>query len=418
MKNTVGYNKKSDIVSNLRSLEVLGKEECECDLSIAINSAYIDYRSEYDPKFPRRPYLHIKGKCEGVYNPTSQSNKFNDIYFIEFDDEARLPVDVFYEFDDEELALLAKKGMYRRNFREPDIFDRDTLTVHSLCDITSYDIKGDNDLLFVNLKNPKNLETTGELCNYYFAREFSDVIAKAPLLDTVEKTSEKEDLRRYDYQNYDELTAEEEKVTEEQVDDSLKAYESEVSDVMKQLNIDENVQDVIFEGLINIAMKNNNLTREQAEEQLKEKLENVNDNFEDDFELDGENDGQSEAQSDGQKSQEEEQKEDLDKVGIENNERQMFEKEVEDVKNMNSYDANAYTGVDNESLDKVLTELNLQDDMLSKDESKSESEGEKPQEKSQEEKHEERDFPSDNAMNYGNEYGEVEIDEQVEPDLF
>ena len=408
MKNTVGYNKKSDIVSNLRSLEVLGKEECECDLSISINSAYIDYRSEYDPKFPRRPYLHIKGKCEGVYNPTSQSNKFNDIYFIEFDDEARLPVDVFYEFDDEELALLAKKGMYRKNFREPDIFDRDTLTVHSLCDITSYDIKGDNDLLFVNLKNPKNLETTGELCNYYFAREFSDVIAKASLLDTVEKTSEKEDLRRYDYQNYDELTAEEEKVTEEQVDDSLKAYESEVSDVMKQLNIDENVQDVIFEGLINIAMKNNNLTREQAEEQLKEKLENVNDNFEDDFELDDEND----SQSDGQKSQEEEQKEDLDEVGIENNERQMFEKEVEDVKNMNSYDANAYTGVDNESLDKVLTELNLQDDMLSKDESKSESEGEKPQEKSQEEKHEERDFPSDNAMK------EVEIDEQVEPDLF
>lgn len=408
MKNTVGYNKKSDIVSNLRSLEVLGKEECECDLSIAINSAYIDYRSEYDPKFPRRPYLHIKGKCEGVYNPTSQSNKFNDIYFIEFDDEARLPVDVFYEFDDEELALLAKKGMYRRNFREPDIFDRDTLTVHSLCDITSYDIKGDNDLLFVNLKNPKNLETTGELCNYYFAREFSDVIAKAPLLDTVEKTSEKEDLRRYDYQNYDELTTKEEKVIEEQVDDSLKAYESEVSDVMKQLNIDENVQDVIFEGLINITMKNNNLTREQAEEQLKEKLENVNDNFEDDFELDGENDGQ----SDGQRSQEEEQKEDLDKVGIENNERQMFEKEVEDVKNMNSYDANAYTGVDNESLDKVLTELNLQDDMLPKDENKYESEGEKPQEKPQEEEHEERDFPSDNAMNYGNE------DKEVEPDLF
>lgn len=406
MKNTVGYNKKSDIVSNLRSLEVLGKEECECDLSIAINSAYIDYRSEYDPKFPRRPYLHIKGKCEGVYNPTSQSNKFNDIYFIEFDDEARLPVDVFYEFDDEELALLAKKGMYRRNFREPDIFDRDTLTVHSLCDITSYDIKGDNDLLFVNLKNPKNLETTGELCNYYFAREFSDVIAKAPLLDTVEKTSEKEDLRRYDYQNYDELTAEEEKVTEEQVDDSLKAYESEVSDVMKQLNIDENVQDVIFEGLINIAMKNNNLTREQAEEQLKEKLENVNDSFEDDFELDGENDGQ----SDGQKFQEEEQKEDLDKVGIENNERQMFEKEVEDVKNMNSYDANAYTGVDNESLDKVLTELNLQDDMLPKDENKYESEGEKPQE----EEHEERDFPSDDAMNFGNEDGEVEVNEEIE----
>lgn len=404
MKNTVGYNKKSDIVSNLRSLEVLGKEECECDLSIAINSAYIDYRSEYDPKFPRRPYLHIKGKCEGVYNPTSQSNKFNDIYFIEFDDEARLPVDVFYEFDDEELALLAKKGMYRRNFREPDIFDRDMLTVHSLCDITSYDIKGDNDLLFVNLKNPKNLETTGELCNYYFAREFSDVIAKAPLLDTVEKTSEKEDLRRYDYQNYDELTAEEEKVTEEQVDDSLKAYESEVSDVMKQLNIDENVQDVIFEGLINIAMKNNNLTREQAEEQLKEKLENVNDNFEDDFELDGENDGQNE----GQKSQEEEQKEDLDKVGIENNERQMFEKEVEDVKNMNSYDANAYKDVDNEVLEKTLTELNLQDDMLSKDESKSESESEKPQEKLQEEKHEERDFSSDNAMNYGNEDEGVE----------
>lgn len=303
--------------------------------------------------------------------------------------------------------------MYRRNFREPDIFDRDTLTVHSLCDITSYDIKGDNDLLFVNLKNPKNLETTGELCNYYFAREFSDVIAKAPLLDTVEKTSEKEDLRRYDYQNYDELTAEEEKVTEEQVDDSLKAYESEVSDVMKQLNIDENVQDVIFEGLINIAMKNNNLTREQAEEQLKEKLENVNDNFEDDFELDGENDGQNE----GQKSQEEEQKEDLDKVGIENNERQMFEKEVEDVKNMNSYDANAYTGVDNESLDKVLTELNLQDDMLSKDENKYESEGEKPQEKPQEEEHEERDFPSDNAMNYGNEDEEAEQDEQEDVEI-
>lgn len=409
MKNTVGYNKKSDIVSNLRSLEILGKEECECDLSIAINSAYIDYRSEYDPKFPRRPYLHIKGKCEGVYNPTSQSNKFNDIYFIEFDDEARLPVDVFYEFDDEELALLAKKGMYRRNFREPDIFDRDTLTVHSLCDITSYDIKGDNDLLFVNLKNPKNLETTGELCNYYFAREFSDVIAKAPLLDTVEKNQEKEDLRRYDYQNYDELTTKEEKVIEEQVDDSLKAYESEVSDVMKQLNIDENVQDVIFEGLINIAMKNNNLTREQAEEQLKEKLENVNDNFEDDFELDGENDGQ----SDGQRSQEEEQKEDLDKVGIENNERQMFEKEVEDVKNMNSYDANAYKDVDNEVLEKTLTELNLQDDMLSKDENKSESESEKPQE----EKHEEGDFPSDDAMNYGNEDEEVEIDEEIEPEF-
>lgn len=409
MKNTVGYNKKSDIVSNLRSLEVLGKEECECDLSIAINSAYIDYRSEYDPKFPRRPYLHIKGKCEGVYNPTSQSNKFNDIYFIEFDDEARLPVDVFYEFNDEELALLAKKGMYRRNFREPDIFDRDTLTVHSLCDITSYDIKGDNDLLFVNLKNPKNLETTGELCNYYFAREFSDVIAKAPLLDAVEKTSEKEDLRRYDYQNYDELTHEEEKVTEEQVDDSLKAYESEVSDVMKQLNIDENVQDVIFEGLINIAMKNNNLTREQAEEQLKEKLENVNDSFEDDFELDGENDGQ----SDGQKPQEEEQKEDLDKVGIENNERQMFEKEVEDIKNMNSYDANAYTDVDNETLEKTLTELNMQDDMLSKDESKSESESEKPQE----EKHEERDFPSDNAMNFGNEDEEDEQDKQEDVEI-
>lgn len=409
MKNTVGYNKKSDIVSNLRSLEILGKEECECDLSIAINSAYIDYRSEYDPKFPRRPYLHIKGKCEGVYNPTSQSNKFNDIYFIEFDDEARLPVDVFYEFDDEELALLAKKGMYRRNFREPDIFDRDTLTVHSLCDITSYDIKGDNDLLFVNLKNPKNLETTGELCNYYFAREFSDVIAKAPLLDTVEKNQEKEDLRRYDYQNYDELTTKEEKVIEEQVDDSLKAYESEVSDVMKQLNIDENVQDVIFEGLINITMKNNNLTREQAEEQLKEKLENVNDNFEDDFELDGENDGQ----SDGQRSQEEEQKEDLDKVGIENNERQMFEKEVEDVKNMNSYDANAYKDVDNEVLEKTLTELNLQDDMLSKDENKSESESEKPQE----EKHEEGDFPSDDAMNYGNEDEKVEIDEEIEPEF-
>lgn len=148
-------------------------------MSAVINTetAFLAFRSPWDRDYPNRPYLHILGSLQQLNGTLPY-----DITGI-YTQHNTTRVDAFYEFTNDQLSDLVKKGLYERGFEVPEQIKESQLEVDVNCDFKI--IKPDKNrnvdfpIVFAQVNNLRNLQLTQENSGYDLAEYFE----KAKTLD-------------------------------------------------------------------------------------------------------------------------------------------------------------------------------------------------------------------------------------------
>lgn len=141
-------------------------------MSAVINTetAFLAFRSPWDRDYPNRPYLHILGSLQQLNGTLPY-----DITGI-YTQHNTTRVDAFYEFNNDQLSDLVKKGLYERGFEVPEQIKESQLEVDVNCDfkIIKPDKARDVDfpIVFAQVNNLRNLQLTQENSGYDLAEYF------------------------------------------------------------------------------------------------------------------------------------------------------------------------------------------------------------------------------------------------------
>lgn len=141
-------------------------------MSAVINTetAFLAFRSPWDRDYPNRPYLHILGSLQQLNGTLPY-----DITGI-YTQHNTTRVDAFYEFTNDQLSDLVKKGLYERGFEVPEQIKESQLEVDVNCDfkIIKPDKARDVDfpIVFAQVNNLRNLQLTQENSGYDLAEYF------------------------------------------------------------------------------------------------------------------------------------------------------------------------------------------------------------------------------------------------------
>lgn len=148
-------------------------------MSAVINTetAFLAFRSPWDRDYPNRPYLHILGSLQQLNGTLPY-----DITGI-YTQHNTTRVDAFYEFTNDQLSDLVRKGLYERGFEVPEQIKESQLEVDVNCNFKI--IKPDKarnvdfPIVFAQVNNLRNLQLTQENSGYDLAEYFE----KAKTLD-------------------------------------------------------------------------------------------------------------------------------------------------------------------------------------------------------------------------------------------
>ena len=160
---------------------IVKQEGSPCVANVDVNSAFLGYRDPFDANGACRPYLQISGKCTSISGLMPMG-----VTELEFDKSSAIRVTYCYEFSDEELADMTLKGLFRPNFKVPDIIYDNILELPAVCDFYAISPeKGELPIVFANITNRHDMVIDSESCGYYFAEYF-----KEPDSKRVDKTFE------------------------------------------------------------------------------------------------------------------------------------------------------------------------------------------------------------------------------------
>lgn len=172
------YNLEDDMYENY--------EDLDCNLNVKVNNAFLGYRSEYDKDHPCKPYLKLIGTCdniEGEFPYNINKINFNDRYF---------DTSIIYEFDNDELSELVKKGLYQKDFKVPKEISRSELNVNGKVDILC--VKPDEDkipLMFADVVNKNELYANKKMLGDI---DFVSLFKKAKSLEVSKEEKEEENI--------------------------------------------------------------------------------------------------------------------------------------------------------------------------------------------------------------------------------
>lgn len=158
------------MIYRLPKERIIKKEGIPCIANVDVTSAFLAYRDPYDAHGACRPYMQISGKC------TSLSGIMPlDVTELDFDNNNGIRVTYCYEFSDEELADMTLKGLFRPNFKVPDIIYDNILELPVVCDFHAVvPEKGEHPILFANITNRHNMVIDSESCGYAFGEYFKE----------------------------------------------------------------------------------------------------------------------------------------------------------------------------------------------------------------------------------------------------
>lgn len=107
---------------------------------------------------------------------------------LNFSDDKKIPIDVNYNFTDDELKQLIDTGMYQPEFAVPPEFSDSNLFIPAYCDFVSLapTDKDTSPLLFASVGEHGSIDTTVDLCNYRLADFFRSVFEKRELVQRLE----------------------------------------------------------------------------------------------------------------------------------------------------------------------------------------------------------------------------------------
>lgn len=165
----------------MRLSRTLGEEKVEqydavaAEASVTIRGAEIDYYGKHDPTYPGRPYLHFIGDCHELTGDFAHNAKELPFY-----EEGNIPVDIRYNFSDDEIATMVKQGLFRDGFAVPSDFIGATITVPVTCSLSVVTPSKEDSvpLFFASIKNSHALTMDSEHSDWAFGYEFDALKVK------------------------------------------------------------------------------------------------------------------------------------------------------------------------------------------------------------------------------------------------
>lgn len=150
-------------------------QDVECNADIYPSQVFLEFRTGFDRENPHRPYMHIMGECRGI-RKADGTPLYGDVTELSFEENAGIEVDVFYEFSDDELADMVKKGMYHRGFECPDIIRESELEIPVYCElrIVEPQFEGDVPILFANIEDRHTISIDEQSSGYTFGDYFEE----------------------------------------------------------------------------------------------------------------------------------------------------------------------------------------------------------------------------------------------------
>lgn len=162
------------VTHSLADNDVTHEEGIPCEGSILFSKAFMASRSWLDDEAPGRPYMHMVGECLSL-----RGNLPQGVSQLNFEEHHGIPVDILYEFSDEQLADLVSKGLYTKGFKCPDILTGDSfidMPVYVDVAAVSPDVTASVPILFADIENRKAIITDMQACGYDFAEYFEQAV--------------------------------------------------------------------------------------------------------------------------------------------------------------------------------------------------------------------------------------------------
>lgn len=202
--------------------------ELECEMIAHIESAHLMH---HGPETNYRPYLHLRGEMRSLL---SKQRLPNNITEMTWGTGLGPLVDVFYEFDNDQMGSLVAKGYYDGNLEVPQdfsdaMFEFDT-TAQAI--IVSAEQEGDAPLVFVDVPNRDKFVTNWEDSGYNLEEDFREFVPETQLdagLDQEAQNELEDELSAINERTPDREDAAEHVMSQSQFDTELESasYEAQ-----------------------------------------------------------------------------------------------------------------------------------------------------------------------------------------------
>lgn len=146
------------------------------EASIDVDNAFIDYRSRHDREHPAKPYLHIQGHVNSLNGQMPYGAKEFD-----FKDDHKPRIDMYYEFNNDQLSNLVSKGLYDRGFAIPEALLDAEMDIPVSCNfvVVKPDPKAENLPVYIGeINNRYNINLDLDNSEYDLADVFEKVKAE------------------------------------------------------------------------------------------------------------------------------------------------------------------------------------------------------------------------------------------------
>lgn len=149
-------------------------EGVPCEGNVYASNVFLAANSWQDTENPGRPYMHIMGECREIKGMMPYG-----VTELTFEEGKGIPVDIFYEFSDDELSDMVKKGLFKPGFKCPEEMYTNVLEMPLTCNFTAVAPQPGSDvpILFADIANKQYIVTNSEDCGYAFGDYFKEAVA-------------------------------------------------------------------------------------------------------------------------------------------------------------------------------------------------------------------------------------------------
>lgn len=144
-----------------------------CEGNIYASNVFLGANSWQDKENPGRPYMHIMGECREIKGIMPYG-----VTELTFEEGKGIPVDIFYEFTDDELSAMVKKGLFKPGFECPEEMYTNVLEMPLTCNFTAVAPQAGSDvpILFADIADKQYIVTNSEDCGYTFGDYFREPV--------------------------------------------------------------------------------------------------------------------------------------------------------------------------------------------------------------------------------------------------
>lgn len=228
-----------EVASSLDASESIVVENLPVMGDVSTSAAYLEYRAATDPEAPHRPYLHIIGQVDEVRGDFPHGVTTATV-------TNGVPVDIFYEFTDKELADMTMKGMYRRGFEAPvELLRYPMVDLPMTCNVQAFmEEQSGIPIIFIGIVDAHEMVMDRASSGYTLGDYFKEPVAQTDFDAQFDSQFDTIDVSKFDFDNafkpFEQPVAEEEAAPE--LTDEQRAL------IEHYVNVNQRVTDLHLEG--------------------------------------------------------------------------------------------------------------------------------------------------------------------------